>query len=349
VHFLRVFRCVAYIKHLRPHPSKLEDCGRKVVFIGYEEGVKTYRFYDPGTERIWVARDVVFDENARWDWGSATPSDSSVPFTVEEEYKLRRQASTSSAPGSPSHAVSPAPPLPGTPSRTGGATPPVSGAGSPVLGSMSRQEPSPKTAVPNATKVMQVEFATPLSADLNLDADGDEDLEHRYRTLENVLSTNTVPRRAHCDVEEDELHNSAWRSPSLLKMLMVIRTGTRQWRSSSPSATTTHGRRLIALRINTPSASNGCTRCNEMRTAPSLSTRRVSRPRGTCSAPSSTLKRCSPPSRGWSQSGCYLPTAHFGWGVHHMDVKSAFLNGELHVTPKFVNHVIREYFLYLYV
>jgi hypothetical protein len=29
-----------------------------------------------------------------------------------------------------------------------------------------------------------VEFATPPSVDSNLDADDDEDLEHRYRTLE---------------------------------------------------------------------------------------------------------------------------------------------------------------------
>ena len=67
VHFLRVFGCVAFIKHLRPHPTKLEDRGRKVVFIGYEAGAKAYRFYDPGTERVRVTRDVVFDENARWD------------------------------------------------------------------------------------------------------------------------------------------------------------------------------------------------------------------------------------------------------------------------------------------
>jgi hypothetical protein len=101
VYFLRVFGCVAYIKHLRLHPSKLEDRGRKVVFIGYEEGAKAYRFYDPATERVRVTRGIVFDENACWDWGSATPSDSSVPFTVEEEYGLRRQAPASSAPESP--------------------------------------------------------------------------------------------------------------------------------------------------------------------------------------------------------------------------------------------------------
>ena len=41
---------------------------------------------------------------------------------------------------------------------------------------------------------------TPLITDHNLDADDYEDLEHRYRTLENVLGTNTVPGLAHRDV-----------------------------------------------------------------------------------------------------------------------------------------------------
>lgn len=29
VHFLRVFGCIAFIKRLHPHPSKLEDHGRR--------------------------------------------------------------------------------------------------------------------------------------------------------------------------------------------------------------------------------------------------------------------------------------------------------------------------------
>jgi hypothetical protein len=67
VHFLKVFGCVAYIKNLRPHLSKLDDRGQKVVFIGYQDGSKAYRFYDPVTKRVHVSRDAVFDESARWD------------------------------------------------------------------------------------------------------------------------------------------------------------------------------------------------------------------------------------------------------------------------------------------
>jgi hypothetical protein len=67
VHFLRVFGCVVYVNRLRRHLSKLEDHGQKVVLIGYKEGVKAYHFYVPATERVRVARDVMFDENAGWD------------------------------------------------------------------------------------------------------------------------------------------------------------------------------------------------------------------------------------------------------------------------------------------
>jgi hypothetical protein len=67
VHFLHVFGCVAYIKNVRPHLGKLNDRGRKVVFIGYQDGAKAYRFNNPDAERVHVSRDAVFDEGAHWD------------------------------------------------------------------------------------------------------------------------------------------------------------------------------------------------------------------------------------------------------------------------------------------
>lgn len=54
MHFIKVFRCVAYIKRLHPHLDKLDDHGQKVIFIGYQDRSKEYRFYDPITERVHV-------------------------------------------------------------------------------------------------------------------------------------------------------------------------------------------------------------------------------------------------------------------------------------------------------
>ena len=38
-----------------------------MVFLGYTEGTKAYRLYDPRGDKVIVSRDVVFDEKAAWD------------------------------------------------------------------------------------------------------------------------------------------------------------------------------------------------------------------------------------------------------------------------------------------
>lgn len=68
VHFMRMFGSVAHMKLVKPNLLKLEDGSRKTVFIGYEAGSKAYRVYDPVANRVYITRDVVFDEVAKWDW-----------------------------------------------------------------------------------------------------------------------------------------------------------------------------------------------------------------------------------------------------------------------------------------
>jgi hypothetical protein len=64
VHHLRTFGCIVYVRNMTPHLKKLEDRGRKMIFVGYESGSKAYHAYDPITKRVHVTRDVVFDEQA---------------------------------------------------------------------------------------------------------------------------------------------------------------------------------------------------------------------------------------------------------------------------------------------
>jgi hypothetical protein len=77
VHHLRTFGCISYVKDTTPHLKKLDDRGRKGIFIGYEKGSKAYCVYDPITNWVIVTRDVVFDESASWKWSGSGEGESS--------------------------------------------------------------------------------------------------------------------------------------------------------------------------------------------------------------------------------------------------------------------------------
>jgi hypothetical protein len=65
VHHLKTFGCIVYVRNTKPHLKKLDDRGRKMIFVGYERGTKAYRAYDPVTKKVTITRDVVFDEDAQ--------------------------------------------------------------------------------------------------------------------------------------------------------------------------------------------------------------------------------------------------------------------------------------------
>lgn len=65
---IRVFGCVAYAKIVGTHLRKLDDRSRMLIHLGTEPGSKAYRLYDPLNRKINVSRDVVFDETKGWDW-----------------------------------------------------------------------------------------------------------------------------------------------------------------------------------------------------------------------------------------------------------------------------------------
>jgi hypothetical protein len=54
VHHLRTFDCIVYVRNTKPHPKKLDDRGRKMIFIGYERGTKAYKAYDPITRKVTI-------------------------------------------------------------------------------------------------------------------------------------------------------------------------------------------------------------------------------------------------------------------------------------------------------
>ncbi|PWA54556.1 ribonuclease H-like domain, Reverse transcriptase, RNA-dependent DNA polymerase [Artemisia annua] len=65
---LRVFGCIAYAKVPSQRLTKLDDRSNKMVYLGNEQGSKAYRLFDPTTQKICVSRDVKFKEDEAWDW-----------------------------------------------------------------------------------------------------------------------------------------------------------------------------------------------------------------------------------------------------------------------------------------
>jgi len=65
---LRVFGCRANVRPAVPHLKKLEDRSVPMIYFGVEEGSKAHRLYDPQSRRIVVNRDVVFEESVSWKW-----------------------------------------------------------------------------------------------------------------------------------------------------------------------------------------------------------------------------------------------------------------------------------------
>jgi hypothetical protein len=68
VQHLRTFGCVAHVKVTRPNVKKLDDRSIPMVLFGYEPGSAAYRVFHPPSGRVHVSRDIVFDEDAAWDW-----------------------------------------------------------------------------------------------------------------------------------------------------------------------------------------------------------------------------------------------------------------------------------------
>ena len=60
---MRVFGCACW-PHLRPYNKhKLEFRSKRCVFLGYSTLHKGYKCLDVSTGRVYISRDVIFDEN----------------------------------------------------------------------------------------------------------------------------------------------------------------------------------------------------------------------------------------------------------------------------------------------
>ena len=164
VHHLQIFGCVAHVKNTGPHMKKLHNRSKSMIFIRYEPGSKAYRVYEPTTRRVHISRDVVFDKEARWEWGTDSTTINDGEFRIE---------------------------------NTTVAHPEVETTLQPQLQEDTAGLPTP-TPIPQETSTSTITFASPSSgAKEDLDAEHDDDAPLRFRTVDNILGSATLPDMAH--------------------------------------------------------------------------------------------------------------------------------------------------------
>ena len=168
VHFMRTFGYVAHVKVVKPGAKKLDDRSKPMVFLGYQQGSKGYRVYDPIDKRVHVTRDVVFDEIAKWDWSSV----SHLADNNGKDFTITYPAMSVAVPACPSTSA------PEAPQPTASTSPNVSN--SPVVDSL------------EDSRVR--DFISP-SSHPSVQMDNQADGLHRFKTLASVYDATTEMER----------------------------------------------------------------------------------------------------------------------------------------------------------
>nr|GEV75137.1 Gag-Pol polyprotein [Tanacetum cinerariifolium] len=93
---LHIFRSHVYVMYYSQETTKLSPKSKKCLFLGYTDGVKGYRVWDPTAYKVVVSKDVVFMEDKIQENKKAAPqhevneaieSQASATHTLDRERK----------------------------------------------------------------------------------------------------------------------------------------------------------------------------------------------------------------------------------------------------------------------
>jgi hypothetical protein len=120
--FLKTFGCACW-PHLRPYNThKFDFRSKRCVFLGYSLNHKGYKCLDLSTNRMYIARNVVFDENTFPFSTTSSPSPSGPTFlsinfhSLITEFHSTTTQSPQNSDSTPSLNTNPPTPLPESPS-----------------------------------------------------------------------------------------------------------------------------------------------------------------------------------------------------------------------------------------
>ena len=79
-HF-RIFGCIGYVHIPDVKRSKLNDKSVKCVLLGFSSESKAFKMFDPVEKKVHISRDVIFEEDKKWNWED-------VGYSGEENIEL---------------------------------------------------------------------------------------------------------------------------------------------------------------------------------------------------------------------------------------------------------------------
>lgn len=77
---LRVFGCICYVHVPKIKRDKLDRKATAAMFIGYIDTAYNYKVFIIETEKVYVSRNVKFNENKHWNWDKSKIKQLQVQF-----------------------------------------------------------------------------------------------------------------------------------------------------------------------------------------------------------------------------------------------------------------------------
>jgi hypothetical protein len=278
-----------------------------MVFIGFESGTKGYRFYDPLAKKLHISRDVIFEENRAWKWSREASAEPSVSVFEVEYFTIAGQGTITDNGGSGSESED---------ADAGMHSPGQWSVGTGIGGTPAQVTP------PGSPAGQGAEFATPPTGG-SVDSEG---VLMRYRTLDNINDTTEeitdFEYSGMCCLEEepsgveDALSEQCWREAMAAEMEAIQTNKT--WELAELPA----GHRAIGLNwvFKVKKDPEG----NVVKYKARLVAKGYAQREGV-----DYKEVFAPVARIETVRLLLALAARSGWKVHHTDVKSAFLNGDL--------------------